>query len=626
MKTKILIPFLGGLCATGFVLGQPDAEKVFPPQLFTELLAINGDIETKAKPKYLTPNDIVASPDKKKLYVTEERAKQVAQIDIATNTVEKTIPLPNEPTGIAVSKDGATLYVTIASSRWPQGYVCVVDAAAGRVTARIPVGSFPRSPVLAPSGTTLYICNWFSNDVSVIDVTARKQVARIPVTREPYAAAITPDGATLVVTNSLPTEKATDTVTLACKVALINTADRTVRAQVPLPVGSHSLFGACVTADGKFALATHLIARFTIPATKLDQGWIHSNNLAIVDIAKAKLINDVELDLATRGYSNPWGLGCTSDNQLLCIIHEGTRELSIIKLPELLTMAQAGKDLSHDLSTIHPIRNTVMLKARGPRTLAVVDNKACIVGYFSDSIDVVTIPGFTGATVAQIGLGPKKPFNTERQGEYNFYDASLCVANWQSCHSCHPFTRPDAINWILNNYNNTTKNAKSMLYAWWTPPTSWGGKRPHACCSDGSIRSGISSELFTQPTEDLAVPLDSFFMWLRPVMSPHLEKGRLSGSAIRGKTVFKQVGCNDCHPAPLYTDNGFHNAGVADQWDANTQWNTPSLIEAWRTNPYGHTGWYDKILDIVKLRAHSLGASNLSAQELDDLVNYVMSL
>ena len=109
-------------------------------------------------------------------------------------------------------------------------------------------------------------------------------------------------------------------------------------------------------------------------------------------------------------------------------------------------------------------------------------------------------------------------------------------------------------------------------------------------------------------------------------MSPHLEKGRLSGSAIRGKTVFKQVGCNDCHPAPLYTDNGFHNAGVADQWDANTQWNTPSLIEAWRTNPYGHTGWYDKILDIVKLRAHSLGASNLSAQELDDLVNYVMSL
>lgn len=626
MKTKILIPFLGGLCAAGFVFGQPDAEKVFPPQLFTELLAINGDIDTKTKPKYLTPSEIVVSPDKKKLYVAEEKAKQVAQVDIATKAVEKNILLPNEPTGIAVSKDGATLYVTIASNRWTQGYVCVVDAAAGRITTRIKVGHFPRAPVLSPNGTTLYTCNWFSNDVSVVDLAARKEVARIPVTREPYVAAITPDGATLVVTNSLPDQKATDTVTLACKVALINTADRTVRAEVRLPVGSHSLFGLCITSDGKFALATHLVARFTIAATKLDQGWIHSNNLAIVDIAKGTLTNDVELDLATRGYSNPWALAYTDDNKSLCVTHMGTDEMSIIKLPDLLTMAQAGKDLSHDFSAIHPIRTSLNLTAKNPRALAIAGNNAYIAGYFSDSLDVVALSASGGTAAGQIGLGPKKPFTTERLGEYNFSSATLCVANWQSCFSCHPFTRPDAINWILNTPNATTKNAKSMLYAWWTPPTSWAGKRPHACCTDGSIRSGISAELFVQPTENLAKPLDTFFMGLRPVLSPHLEKGRLSASAIHGKAVFKQVGCNACHPAPLYCDQSFHNAGVVDPWDANTQWDTPSLIEAWRTNPYGHTGSYDKILDIVKLRAHSLGASSLTAQELDDLVSYVLSL
>ena len=625
MKTNILIAILTGILVARFVQGQSDAEKTIPPQLLTDILAINGDIESKAKPKYLSPNDIIASPDSLKLYVTEQTAKRVVRINIATKTVDKTILLPNEPTGIAINKDGTELYVTIGSNRWSQGYVCVINEASGRITSRIEAGNMSRSPVLDPSGKTLYVCNWFSNDVSVIDLTAGRQVARIPVTREPYAAAITPDGKTLVVTNSLPDQAATDSTTIACKLALVNTADRTVRAQIPLPVGSHSLFGLCITMDGKFALATHLIGRFTIPATQVDRGWIHSNNLAIVDIEKGSLTNDVELDLATLGYANPWGLAYTSDNKSLCIAHMGTGQMSIIDLPALLTVAQGSSDLSNNFTAISNIKNTLTLKAKSPRSLVAIGNKIYVAGYLSDSLDVVTVDGTSG-TVEQIGLGPQKPFTYERQGECNFSDASLCVEHWQSCFSCHPFTRPDALNWILNTPNSTPKNAKSMLYAWWTPRTSWAGKRPAAGGSDGSIRSGIGAELFTQSNEDVAVPLDTFFMWMRPVMSPYLEKGKLSASAKQGKALFSKIGCSDCHPAPLYTDMDFHDAGVEDPWDANTQWDTPSLIEAWRTHPYSHTGKYDKIIDMIKLRAHSIGASNLTEQELNDLITYVQSL
>ena len=165
-----------------------------------------------------------------------------------------------------------------------------------------------------------------------------------------------------------------------------------------------------------------------------------------------------------------------------------------------------------------------------------------------------------------------------------------------------------------------------MLYSWWTPPTSWAGKRPAAGGSDGSIRAGISAELVTNPTEEIAMPIDTYFMWMRPVLSPYLDKGKLSASAQHGKILFLKVGCVNCHPAPLYTDNNFHNAGVVDPWESNTDWNTPSLIEAWRTSPYNHIGSYDKIKDMVQLRTHSLGASNLTSQEVDDLVNYVLSL
>ena len=91
--------------------------------------------------------------------------------------------------------------------------------------------------------------------------------------REPYAAAITSDGATLVVTNSLPEQKAIDTISLTGKVSLVNTSNTTVRAVIPVfPVGTHSLFGVCVSKDGKYAFVSHLVGRFTLPQQRLPRG------------------------------------------------------------------------------------------------------------------------------------------------------------------------------------------------------------------------------------------------------------------------------------------------------------------------------------------------------------------
>jgi YVTN family beta-propeller protein len=626
MNPKYLLTVFLLLMCISLSNAQTNAIQIVPPGLLPEILAVNRDLETAQNPKYLSPTALIVSPDKQSIFIAEQTAKQVVQLTCATNAITRTMLMPNEPTGLAISKDGATLYVTCASDRWPAGMVCVVDAATGKVQKRIPVGHMARSPVLSPDGKTLYVCNWFNSDVSVIDAVAGTETGRIHVTREPYASAITPDGATLVVTNSLPDQKATDTAGIACKIALINTATKTVRASVPLPVGSHSLFSVCITPDGKFALATHLIGRFTIPATTLSGGWIHSNNMAIVDIANGNLANDVELDNTNQGFANPWSIGITGDGKYVGVLHAGSNTMTVIDLPQLLVKAQAGKDLSHDFTAIYGIKTAIDLTTKGSRALAMIDNKAYVAGYFSDSLEVVTITGLTGFTYAQCALGPNKPMNGERQGEFNFTDATLCFQKWQSCFSCHPFTRPDALNWILNTPNSTPKNVKSMLYSWWTPPTSWAGKRPAAGGIDGSIRSGIQAELFLQPNEVIAAPLDTFLMRLKPVTSPHLVKGELSASAVRGKAVFATIGCNQCHPAPLYTDKSFHNAGVVDPFDANTQWDTPSLIEAWRTSPYGHLGSYENIADMIQLRAHSLGAAQLSAQDLSDLIEFVSSL
>jgi DNA-binding beta-propeller fold protein YncE len=609
------------------VAAQSSMEQIIPPSLLPQLLALNGDLPTSQNPKYLSPTALAASSDGKYIYIAFQQMKQIAQFECSQRRVVKTITLPNEPTGVAVAKNGETVYVTCASNRWPAGFVYVVSTTTGKIQKRIAAGHYARSPVLSTDGGTLFTCNWLGNDVSVIDINAGIEKKRIAMVREPYAAAITPDGKTLVVTNSLPELKATDTVALTGKVSLVSTVTGAVDAVIPVfPVGTHSLFSVCTSNDGAYAFVTHLVGRFTLPATDITKGWVHSNNMAIIDIGKKKLLNDVELDIASLGYANPWGMAQTGDGKYLCVLHAGSQNMTVIDYTQLISVASKGKDLSHEFGGIYDIKSTVNLPVKSPRSIAMVGNTAYIAGYFSDSLYSISVSALSVGSGSSHSLGEPKPLKGERLGEYIFSDANNCFQKWQSCFSCHPFGRPDALNWMLASESSRQRNAKSMLYAWWTPPTAWNGRRPHAGGPDGSIRSGIHYELMITATEDISVPLDTLLMRMKPVMSPHLVKGKLSPSALRGKVIFSSIGCDDCHPSPLYTDNGFHNAGVPDPLDASLDWNTPSLVEVWRTAPYSHLGNYDKITDIIQLRAHSLGASKLSDQEMNDLVEFVSSL
>jgi cytochrome c peroxidase len=138
----------------------------------------------------------------------------------------------------------------------------------------------------------------------------------------------------------------------------------------------------------------------------------------------------------------------------------------------------------------------------------------------------------------------------------------------------------------------------------------------------------MKSELFLEPDERVAVSMDTFLMSLKPVPSPYLWKGRLSPAAERGRAIYynrSKVDCSICHPGPMFTDNGFHNTGIPDPYDANRDWNSPTVIECWRTAPYGHLGSFDKLDELLKLRTHS-NAASLSQSDFNDLLEYVLSL
>ena len=150
-------------------------------------------------------------------------------------------------------------------------------------------------------------------------------------------------------------------------------------------------------------------------------------------------------------------------------------------------------------------RKRVQVKTKGPREFAIIGRTAYVAGYFDDEgaqMEEFDISLSTTRAMGSYTIGEPQAWNGMRHGESNYYDGALCFQKWQSCHSCHPLTRPDALNWILGGGAVVApKNAKSMLYSWWTPPTTWTGRRGHA---QQSIIAGIELELFRAATEEHA--------------------------------------------------------------------------------------------------------------------------
>jgi YVTN family beta-propeller protein len=115
-------------------------------------------------------------------YVTNQGSNNVSVIDTATNAVVVTVPVGNNPYGVAGTPDGKHVYVTNSDSN----NVSVIDTATNTVMATIPVGDIPYGVAGTPDGKHVYVTNSDSNNVSVIDTATNTVMATIPVGDIPY--------------------------------------------------------------------------------------------------------------------------------------------------------------------------------------------------------------------------------------------------------------------------------------------------------------------------------------------------------------------------------------------------------------------------------------------------------
>ena len=597
---------------------------------------------------FMSPISVVAGTEGKVLYIAESTASQVAVFDVASSKVTRVISVGENPVGLDISADGSRLFVTSAV---PAGKVQIIDIRDGSITGSIAVGHTPVMVVESPDEKTLYVCNQFNNNIGVIDLSSKKQIAVIAVMREPVAAALTSDGKFLFVANHLPAGPANADY-CASVISVIDTASKKVIKNIELPNGSTNIRGIAISPDGRNAYVTHVLARYQFPVTYLEKGWINTNAMTIIDVPERKFVNTVLVDDVDLGAANPYGIACTADGKNILITHAGTYELSVINRKELHSRllpadsarsfaseihsrggsklfdpSYSAKDVPNDLTFMAGIRRRLKLDGIGPRGLALIGTKVYVAEYFTDSIGVVDIDPLAQSAVQSIPLGKTKPATFVRKGEVLFNDASLSYQKWNSCTSCHTGDgRASALNWdLLNDGVANPKNIRSLLLSHQTPPAMITGVRENA---EVAVRSGIRYIQFAATTERKAQAIDAYLKSLKPVASPYLVDGKLSKAARNGQQLFSKAGCAFCHSQPLYTNMNKYDIGTSTEQDDNKEFDTPTLIEVWRTAPYLHDGRAVTIQEVLtkfnKDDRHGC-TSELTDKETEELTSFVLS-
>ncbi len=635
-----------------------------------------GEAVGRAKPPvYRSPLDLAFSPHGRTLAVSDHTAGKLALVDVATARVTGDFRLGGRLGGVVWSPDGETVWVaehTAAS-------VAQLRPSDGTIR-RLPVGPRPFGLALAPRRGWLLVSDMATDEVWIVDTTTGRLRARLHASREPYYLAVTPDETMAVVGNRLPAGDASD-VKVSASVTLIDLESLTVAAGVALPPNGVNVHGVAISSDGRWAYVAHNLARAALPAEMIEHGWINANALSVIDLRHKVRYATVLLDYRKQGAANPWGVAVSADGKWLWVALSGVHQVGRLDLgklhAELLkhlpppkaarpsepadggrdatqdgivygaqVFSQTARQYGDDPTSVELVVSDlpaaygqgvylgglfvrVDLPGQGPRGLALSDDGRTLAAALYYTGNVALLDPQTMAVAENVTLGPQPQPDEARRGEMIFHDATRCYQQWLSCATCHPDGRADGLNWDLpNDGAGNPKNTRSLLLSHRTPPVTSTGVRADM---ETAVEAGFRHFLLRAAEEPDLRAVESYLRHLTPDENPYLIDGRLSERATRGRRLFesRETGCARCHPRPLMTDLKLHDVGTAAGFDRQTKFDTPSLIEGWRTAPYLHHGKATRLRQVVtkfNRRDRHGRTSHLSDEQLDHLVEYLESL
>ncbi len=312
-------------------------------------------------------------------YITNESSGTVSVIDITTNTVVATIPVGNNPFGVAVNPAGTRVYVTNGGSN----NVSVLDTAANTLIATVAVGNIPQGVAVNPAGTRVYVANGSSNTVSVIDTANNTVIATVTGLFLATGVAINPAG-TLVYIAGGGDVYAIDTTSLAV-VATLNT-------------GAAPINGIVVNSAG----------------TRLYVAHGGNDDIYVLDAATLAVVNIVDL---TNG--GPTGVALNPSGTRLYVTKYSGGSVTVIDTTTLAILATIPVGTQPIGVAVNSAGTRAYVAVNFPGSVAVIDTSSNTVvdtvatglgsaafGLFIGTPPAATVPGAPT-------IGPATPGNAQ---------------------------------------------------------------------------------------------------------------------------------------------------------------------------------------------------------------------
>src|SRR5450759_332083 len=523
-----------------------------------------GFISKLVNRKYLSPFNLTVSKDGNRLYVVAQEANALMVVDAGTHKVLDKITVGNLPHSVILSKDGQTAYV---SNQWSDN-VSVIDLAASKVVDTLNTANGPAGLSLSSDGNFLYVVDSYSSNISVIDVNTGEERKRFTAGNNPTGTELSPDGKTLYVT-SRRALIAPYGETLKTELTIVDESIQRIIDRMNIE-SAYMMENVAFTPTGDLALVTLIRPKNLIPSIQVEQGWMMTHGIGIIEQKENGRVVQLLLDEPNAYYSDPFDIVISPDGKKAFVSHSGVNCISVVDIDSIRTlMAESSPEMLKTYSNHLGISSRYVLKrittGANPKGLALSpDGKRLYVAeQLEDRIAVINTESLE--TINTIDLGGPRRITVARQGRRLFNNAGHTFQNQYSCYTCHPDMHEDGLvyNMAPKDMGRNLTNTQSLRDIGDTPPFKWNGKNQTIYKQDGMRFSTVLTRTEQFSYKDLDALVAYIITGIHyPPNLQYNPNGELTESQLRGKAIFERTKdnfgnvipphnrCIICHPPP----------------------------------------------------------------------------
>lgn len=658
-------PGAGGNSASGSVAMSRDDSLVYAADSDLDaLFVVNAkDPSSFTKvPVGREPEKVLVAPDDT-VYVANRRGRSVSVLRKGEQQVSATLEVGVEPVGLAISSDARTLYVVNAASRTDLdvGTVMAIDTRTQQVKWETAVGPEPRGLTLLATGKAM-VTLFKSGDVVTLDATTGQvETSGSDVFRQLNRSALgiaTPNGGVSLSPPKPFFPGSTENQTRR---------PRAMQAIVANPEGSQVYVASLLASDATLNTRPAntgggSAGSFPDPRRRSSSGYGAMGPCGPASVAAPAVLTfgedgQAQVDdlLACGGETAnerpPMLLGSSAPG----VPVQGPTAMAIDPTGTFLFVANRE---SNNVSIIATTRKTLPLNDFRSSTGEVGDQQVVNVGAGPNGI-AVSHDGKTAwvfnafdhslskleATAGRVRQAQVQVLGADVlpasvvAGRKLFFSATDSRMNNPeqlgiSCSTCHVEAREDGHVWnTTEGPRNTPALTGKKLEN--TAPFHWNGE--FDTVTQFMLHTTRDRMGGVGPSKEMEAQLMAFIMSVQAPDNP-FTTGTPADVLVRGKAAFDKAACGSCHGGETLTDNRFYDVGTyvrtgpvpdREEFLFHGGLNTPSLLGIARTAPFLHDGSAPtlkaRILMGKEQNRHGQ-TSQLSAQEVDDLVAYVRSL